>query len=74
LISKKRRIERARKGGLKGGKIRAMDKKGLSEAGKIGGTRCREIYGVIFFSIISHKRKNKRGRNSYHNKRKNKKL
>jgi hypothetical protein len=65
VVSKKRRIEIARLAGLKGGKIRAQNKKGLSEAGKIGGTRYKQIYGIIFFSIISHERKHKGGRNSY---------
>jgi hypothetical protein len=40
-------------------KKRKNNKKGLSEAGKIGGALCRDIYGVIFFSILSYMRKNK---------------
>jgi hypothetical protein len=67
MVSKKRRIEVARKAGLRSWEVRRAqkDKAGLSLAGKIGGARIKELYGVVFFSIISHKRKHKRGRNSY---------
>lgn len=47
--------ERRRQVALAGGLARALDKEGLSAAGKLGGDKIKEIHGVTFFSQLGTK-------------------